>query len=163
MILSVLDSHGRGKKDPWRCKKLYARASYRALQLSYIHFVHSAFRGHLYRTDLASGTQPARDLPLAREAFLAFYSGYRASSISALIPAIEGSLTRIVSASGNELPIAAKVDRVIDRCIENAAGLHYDRMWVPEDYLSKDYLLGQDERAFAFEFPLEQGAYGNGR
>ena len=38
--------------------------------------------------------------PLAREAYLAFYSGYRASSIAALIPAIEGSLTRIVSGDG---------------------------------------------------------------
>ncbi len=34
--------------------------------------------------------------PIAREAYLAFYSGYRASSIAALIPAIEGSLSRIV-------------------------------------------------------------------
>ena len=49
---------------------------------------------------------------LAREAFLAFYSGYRACSISALIPAIEGSLTRIVSGSGSDdLPIAARIDR----------------------------------------------------
>ena len=88
---------------------------------------------------------------LAREAYLAFYSGYRAASISALIPAIEGSLTRIVSGSESELPIGVKIDRVIDRCIENAARLHYERMWVPQDYLTKDYLLGQDDRVFAFE------------
>jgi len=60
---------------------------------------------------------------LAREAFLAFYSGYRASSISALIPAIEGSLTRIVSGSESDLPISTKIDRVIDRAIEGAARL----------------------------------------
>jgi hypothetical protein len=47
---------------------------------------------------------------LAREAYLAFYSGYRASSISALIPAIEGSLTRIISGSENSLPSATKID-----------------------------------------------------
>lgn len=88
---------------------------------------------------------------LAREAYLAFYSGYRAASISALIPAIEGGLTRIVSGSESELPTGVKIDRVIDRCIENAARLHYERMWVPQDYLTKDYLFGQDERIFAFE------------
>jgi hypothetical protein len=58
---------------------------------------------------------------LAREAYLAFYSGYRAASISALIPAIEGSLTRIVSGAGDELPVSAKVDRVINRAVETAA------------------------------------------
>jgi hypothetical protein len=88
---------------------------------------------------------------LAREAFLAFYSGYRASSISALIPAIEGSLTRIVSGSGNDLPISTKIDRAIDRAIDGAARLHYEQMWAPQDYLSKDYLFGQDERVFTFE------------
>jgi hypothetical protein len=89
--------------------------------------------------------------PLAREAFLAFYSGYRASSISALIPAIEGSLTRIVSGSSNDLQIFTKIDRVINRAIESAARLHYEQMWAPQDYLSKDYLFGQDERVFTFE------------
>jgi hypothetical protein len=88
---------------------------------------------------------------LAREAYLAFYGGYRASSISALIPAIEGSLTRIVSSSKNDLQISAKVDRVIDRAIEAAARLHYEHMWVPPEYLSGAYLFGQDERVFAFE------------
>ena len=88
---------------------------------------------------------------LAREAFLAFYSGYRASSISALIPAIEGSLTRIVSGSGNDLPISTKIERAIDRAIDSAARLHYEQMWAPQDYLSKDYLFGQDERVFTFE------------
>lgn len=44
--------------------------------------------------------------PLAREAYLAFYSGYRASSIAALIPAIESSLIRIVSCGGADLSVA---------------------------------------------------------
>lgn len=88
---------------------------------------------------------------LAREAFLAFYSGYRASSISALIPAIEGGLTRIVSDAGSDLSISAKINRVIDHAIECAARLHYEKMWAPQDYQSKDYLFGQDERVFVFE------------
>lgn len=88
---------------------------------------------------------------LAREAFLAFYSGYRASSISALIPAIEGGITRIVSGPWSDLSISVKIDRVIDRAIACAARLHYEKMWVPEDYLGKDYLFGQDERVFIFE------------
>jgi hypothetical protein len=90
-------------------------------------------------------------VPLAREAYLAFYSGYRASSIAALIPAIEGSLSRIVSSSEQDLPIPIKIDRVIDRAIATAARLHFEQMWVPQEYLSKDYLFGQDERVFAFE------------
>ena len=88
---------------------------------------------------------------LAREAYLAFYSGYRAASISALIPAIEGSLTRIISGPESDLTISVKVDRVIDRAIETAARLNYDKMWVPTEYLDKDYLFGQDERVFTFE------------
>jgi hypothetical protein len=88
---------------------------------------------------------------LAREAYLAFYSGYRAASISALIPAIEGSLTRIVSGAGDELPVSAKVDRVINRAVETAARAHFEKMWVPQDYLSREYLFGQDERVFTFE------------
>lgn len=89
--------------------------------------------------------------PLAREAYLAFYSGYRASSISALIPVIEGSLTRIVSDSGGDLAIATKVDRAINRAIQTAARLHFDRMWVPGEYQSLEFLFAQDERVFVFE------------
>jgi len=80
-------------------------------------------------------------VPLARESYLAFYSGYRASSIAALIPAIEGSLSRIVSSSEQDLPIPIKIDRVIDRAIATAARLHFEQMWVPQEYQSKDYLL----------------------
>lgn len=88
---------------------------------------------------------------LAREAFLAFYSGYRASGISALIPIIEGSLIRITSDAEDSLPISARVDRVIDRAIEAAARLHYEQMWVPREYMGSAYLFGQDERVFMFE------------
>ncbi|MDB0544688.1 hypothetical protein LBW50_26240, partial [Ralstonia solanacearum] len=79
-------------------------------------------------------------VPLAREAYLAFYSGYRASSISALIPALEGVLTRIVSQSGGEPTIAEKIDQAIDRAIECAARLHFYRTWVPQEYLTLKYL-----------------------
>lgn len=90
-------------------------------------------------------------VPLAREAYLAFYSGYRASSIAALIPVIEGSLTRIVSSIGGDLPISEKVDRAVNRAIECAARLHFGNMWVPREYLTTGYLLGQDERVFFLE------------
>ncbi|WP_437953526.1 hypothetical protein WME98_24705 [Sorangium sp. So ce296] len=87
--------------------------------------------------------------PLAREAYLAFYSGYRASSIAALIPVIEGSLTRIVS--GANLSVGDRVDRAVAPAIELAAQLHFERMWVPREYKTVEYLLGQDERVFFFE------------
>jgi hypothetical protein len=89
--------------------------------------------------------------PLAREAYLAFYSGYRASSIAALIPAIEGALSRIVSDAEANLTMPDKVDRAVSRAIERAARMHFENMWIPMQYLTTEYLLGQDERVFIFE------------
>jgi hypothetical protein len=100
---------------------------------------------------LPPSTQPERCLLVSARSIPGIYSGYRASSISALISAIEGSLTRIVSSSENSLLIAATIDRVVDRAIETAARPYYERMWVSEDYRSKHFLFGQDERVFAFE------------
>jgi hypothetical protein len=88
---------------------------------------------------------------IAREAYLAFYSGYRASSIAALIPAIEGSLSRIVSGAAADLSVLDKIDRAIHPAIERAARLHFEGMWVPREYLTTEYLIGQDERVFLFE------------
>lgn len=90
-------------------------------------------------------------VPLARESYLGVYSGYRASSIAALIPAIEGSLTRIVSDLADHATTHEKIDHAIDRAIRTAAQLHFERMWVPNEYKTLDYLFGQDERVFAFE------------
>ncbi len=89
--------------------------------------------------------------PLAREAYLAFYSGYRASSIAALIPVIEGSLTRIVSGIGTSLSLSDKIAQAFKRAIEYAARIHFEQIWVPREYLTTEYLLGQDERVFFFE------------
>lgn len=87
--------------------------------------------------------------PLAREAYLAFYSGHRASSIAALIPVVEGSLKRI--SASPDLPIPEQIKRTIDRASTLAASLHFNKMWVPREYLTTDYLFGQDERVFTFE------------
>ncbi len=90
-------------------------------------------------------------VPLAREAYLGAYSGYWATSVGALIPAIEGSLTRIVSDLGVKATAAKKIDHAVNRAIETAAQLHFENMWVPPEYKTRDYLFGQDERVFAFE------------
>jgi hypothetical protein len=90
-------------------------------------------------------------IPLAREAYLGGYSGYGASSIAALIPAIEGSLTRIVSDLAPSATAPDKIDHAINRAIRTAAGLHFEGMWVPNEYKTVDYLFGEDERVFAFE------------
>lgn len=90
-------------------------------------------------------------VPLAREAYLGAYSGYWVTSVGALIPAIEGSLTRIVSDMGAQATAGEKIDRAVNRAIGTAAQLHFDRMWVPPEYLTCDYLFGQDERVFVFE------------
>ena len=89
-------------------------------------------------------------VPLVREAYLAFYSGHRASSIAALIPAVEGALRKI-AAHPPDLTVTDQVDRAIDRAVAWAARLHFNEMWVPHEYLSVDYLFGQDERVFTFE------------
>lgn len=89
-------------------------------------------------------------VPLAREAYLAFYSGYRASSIAALIPVVEGALKRIIIDPPG-LPVPDQIDRTFDRACALAARLHFDGMWVPREYLTVEYLFGQDERVFTFE------------
>lgn len=88
--------------------------------------------------------------PLAREAYLAFYSGHRASSVAALIPVIEGGIERIASATPG-LNYLDAIDKVIDRACNLAADLYYEKMWVPPEYRSVDFLFGQDERVFVFE------------
>ncbi len=88
--------------------------------------------------------------PIAREAYLAFYAGHRASSIAALIPVMEGALQRISKENGN-LSVVDQIDRVIDRACGLAARVHFDGNWVPEDYTTSEYLYGQDERVFIFE------------
>jgi len=90
--------------------------------------------------------------PLVREAFLGFYSGYRATSIAALIPIIEGSLTTIVADSGHStLTIQGKVDRAIEGAVSLAASLYFERMWVPREYKTTEFLIGLDERVLVFE------------
>ncbi|RDS80869.1 hypothetical protein DWU98_13075 [Dyella monticola] len=88
--------------------------------------------------------------PLAREAYLAFYTGHRASSIAALIPVMEGAVSRISSES-SELPVLQQVDKIIDRACMLAARLHFGDVWIPSEYRDKDYLYVQDERVFAFQ------------
>jgi hypothetical protein len=89
--------------------------------------------------------------PLAREAYLAFYSGFKASSIAALIPVIEGAITRIASEEHTDLPIPDKIDKVFTRAISTCARLHFESMWTPREYLTTDYLLGQSQKVFAIE------------
>lgn len=88
--------------------------------------------------------------PIAREAFLAFYAGHRASSIAALIPVMEGALKRISDVDGN-LSLPDQIDRVIDRACLLAARLHFDGNWIPSEYGTKEHLFAQDERIFFFE------------
>lgn len=88
--------------------------------------------------------------PLAREAYLAFYSGHRASSVAALMPVLEGGIKRIASATPDAKPLDA-IEKLIDRACTLAADLYFDKMWAPEEYRTKDFLFGQDERVFVFE------------
>ncbi len=88
--------------------------------------------------------------PVAREAYLAFYAGYRASSIAALMPVMEGALRRISEDSG-KLPVPDQIDRIIDRACALASRLHFNGNWVPREYRTSEYLYGQDERVFVFE------------
>jgi hypothetical protein len=109
-----------------------------------------AFQAVCIEQFMAKSRSLAEFVPLAREAYLAFYSGYRAASVAALIPAIEGALTRIVE-GGDELKPGEKIDRAIDKAIALAAEQHFKKMWVPREYLTTEFLFPQDERVFAFE------------
>lgn len=88
--------------------------------------------------------------PLAREAFLAFYSGHRASSVAALMPVIEGGIKRISSATP-DLNYLDAIDMVINQACDRAADLYFENMWAPKEFRSVDFLFGQDERVFVFE------------
>lgn len=93
-------------------------------------------------------------VPLAREAYLAFYSGHRASSIAALIPALEGGLSRISHAGTDSLFV--RIDRIFDKAIDTASQWHFDlrgesATWVPQAYQTCEYLFSQDEVVFALE------------
>nr|WP_315428127.1 hypothetical protein [uncultured Albidiferax sp.] len=88
--------------------------------------------------------------PLAREAYLAFYSGQCAASVAALIPVIEGGVQRIASATPH-LNSHDAINHTIERACGLAADLYFERMWVPQEYRSIDFLFGQDERVMVFE------------
>jgi len=88
--------------------------------------------------------------PVAREAYLAFYAGYRASSIAALIPVLEGALKRI-SDNHARLPVPEQINRLIDEACIVAGRGHFDGNWIPDEYCSKDYLYGQNALVFTFE------------
>src|SRR5271165_2408452 len=86
--------------------------------------------------------------PLAREAYLAFYSGFRASSIAALIPAMEGAITKLSSQrSGTDIPLDQRIDHAIGGAIETAADRHFDGMWVPPQE-SPHFVNGHASRLF---------------
>lgn len=99
------------------------------------------------------GTAPclADIRPLAREAYLAFYAGYKSASIAALIPAIEGAISRILPKETQSLATMERVNRAVAGAIRYAAELHYEGMWAPASYKRVDYLFGMDEMVFAFE------------
>lgn len=89
--------------------------------------------------------------PLAREAYLAFYAGYKSASIAALIPAIEGAISAILPKETKSLATMERVNRAIAGAIRNAAELHFEGMWTPNSYKTTAYLFGLDEMIFAFE------------
>lgn len=60
-------------------------------------------------------------------------------------------MSRIVSGATADLSVPDKVDRAIRPAIERAARLHFEGMWAPREYLTTEYLVGQDERVFFFE------------
>ncbi|KAA0070009.1 hypothetical protein [Tardiphaga sp. P9-11] len=94
-------------------------------------------------------------VPLAREAYLAFYSGYRSSSIAALIPTLEGGLSRIRPHTRSE-KLFVRIDRIFDKAIATASEWHFEmrgeqKIWVPQEYLTCDFLFSQDEVVFTLE------------
>jgi hypothetical protein len=88
--------------------------------------------------------------PLAREAYLAFYSGHRASSIAALIPVMEGAIN-VIAGSSAEQSVLDQINKIIDRACERAGNAHFGDTWIPREYRAKEFLYVQDERVFAFQ------------
>lgn len=89
--------------------------------------------------------------PLAREAYLAFYAGYKSASIAALIPAIEGAISKILPKETQSLATMERVNKAVAGAISNAAEIHFEGMWVPREYKTTEYLFCMNEMVFAFE------------
>lgn len=104
-------------------------------------------------TQIFNRSNSLRDIaPLAREAFLAFYSGYRAASIAALIPAIEGSIVRMASNDPHSRDnLQEKIKICMEKTINKYAKKHFSSVWIPDQYLKTEYLLGEDEIVFFLE------------
>ncbi len=65
---------------------------------------------------------------------------------------LEGALTRIVvDSTTTDLTTPDKVDRAVDGAIALATSLYWQHMWVPREYCTVEYLMGQDERVMVFE------------
>lgn len=92
-------------------------------------------------------------VPQVRESFLAFYGGYRASSIAALIPLVEAAVSRIAKdvGGGEDLTTVDAVDTAIASAIEKATSIYFEGAWAPREYRTCSYLLGLDERIYVFE------------
>lgn len=88
----------------------------------------------------------------AREAFLAFYAGYHAAAIAALIPVVEGAITTMFQgAAGSRTMIATKVHKVLDGARDNAASVCFDNRWAPQEYQDPAFLRTIDSRVFIID------------
>ncbi|HJL06708.1 MAG TPA: hypothetical protein RMH85_33410 [Polyangiaceae bacterium LLY-WYZ-15_(1-7)] len=92
-------------------------------------------------------------VPLVRESFLAFYSGYRASSIAALIPLVESAVSRIAkeAGGGQDLTTVDAVEKAVASAIDKATSIYFEGSWAPREYRTMSYLLALDERIYVFE------------
>jgi hypothetical protein len=107
-----------------KCQELLAAVRYRTREdaVAQFHYHMStqytlAFQAVCIAQFMPSAPSLAGFVPLAREAYLGFYSGYRASSIAALIPAVEGALSRmVIDPPGMTVP--DQVDRAIDKAMQ---------------------------------------------
>ena len=120
-FLPLMAANGRDWENAGRRQTLHKRESDRALRLSHIDALYACLPSRMHRAMMPNARSLSEIVPLAREAYLGFYSGYRASSIAALIPAIEGGLTRIVSDLGPHATAPEKIDHAINRAIRTAA------------------------------------------
>ena len=89
----------------------------------------------------------SKHVPLIKESILAFYSGMQVTSIASLIPIIEDILNTIIEESFENLNLKTKVDRCIQRAIENIKNDHILGVdWIPEEYVQDDVLKVMNER-----------------
>lgn len=89
----------------------------------------------------------AEYLPIIREAIIAFYSGFRAVAIAAIIPIVEKILRTFLELQDEKLSPVDVIDKIIEKSKEKIKRYEIGEVdWLPEEYLRSNRITNYSER-----------------